>query len=167
LGAVVVELLILMKQLYMKHIQSIMAIIASFPMLSCGVFGLRFHQTDAQEHDFNDSITDKVTSDGEILAIMRHHHEFYGETKEHPSFYVASNLKSLVYAEMGQDGKTGDGKYILTTPNITNEEIETYWNVYRRVVAESGFKGKIVMDVYPDGKKKRFTASTPDRGHRH
>jgi hypothetical protein len=151
--------------LFMKIIKSLMTLSVFLSMIGCGVFGLRFHQTDAQEHDYDSRIMENVWSDESIRSIMIRHHTKFGENKIFPFLYVVSNGGALVYGELGESVRTGNGKYIQTTPNITQEEIETFWNVYKREVLKSGFKGKIVMDVYPDGRRKRYTTTGSDRGH--
>lgn len=118
-----------------------------------------FHETDAQEHDFNCLIMRNVRANKEIAAIMQHHRSAYREDDKSPFFYVVSNHTRGVYGELAQSVPIGNGKYVETTPHITEKEMDAYWRVFNQEVRKTDFKGWIVMDVFPEGHKRRFSGN--------
>jgi hypothetical protein len=108
----------------------------------------------AKEHDFACSIMDRVDDNPKVASIQRRHRKHFNEDDKEPSLWVVydaptQKVVGLLYREVDM----GNGKYKFGTPNITNQEIETIWNVFTSEVSQTGFKGKISMVVYPDGKR--------------
>jgi len=116
------------------------------------------HVIDSDQHDYNVSIIDAVSKDKKIIAIRKHHKETFGEDGVSP-FLDVSIDGSYFHGDLSKDVKMTDGKYMRATPNITEEEMQTFWRVYFREVSKTDFKGKVILDIYPNGKKRQFSAT--------
>ncbi len=129
---------------------AIIPFLLSMCLSSCSLI---MHES-AQEHDFACSIMDKVDANPQIVRIQRNHKKHFGEDNQEPSLWVVYDAQTQkVVGQLYRQIDMGDGKYKSTTPNITNGEIETFWNVFTTEVSHAGFKGAISMVIYPDGKR--------------
>ena len=140
----------------MKGVNIIFGLSMIVYVSSCAIAGNFLHVVTAEEADFDVSIVNGVEKDKEIISIRSHHKISYGEKLVTPYFRVWID-GSTVYGDMGRESKNADGKLIIITPNITEDEMQTFWRVYVREVSQTDFKGRVILDIYPDGKKRRFS----------
>ena len=142
----------------MKIPYIILGLTMSVLLSGCSLMGVFYHETTSEESDFNHSILHGVRNDKDIISIEKHHMKTFGEKPESPFLEVNIN-GSTVYGDLGEEDTSEGGNHRIITPNITEDEMQTFWRVFYREVSKTDFIGRVILDIYPAGKKRQFSAT--------
>jgi len=124
---------------------------------SCAVALLGFHQTTAEEHEFNKKISNYVKSQPEIKEVYLKNKRLYESNSETPFFWIVIKENSIAYAELGQEFTEPGKKASMVTQTANESDIDIFWKVLIDGLKSNGYVGSVVMDTYPGGVKKRYT----------
>jgi hypothetical protein len=145
----------------MKMILRFLALSFVFLLSGCGLTETNFHDTTAQEHDWQSAIWHRMRREPVMVAIQRRHEKIFGEPPNSPRPFIYRIGDKVVYCDVSREVKNRRGETIHSTPNITNHEIEGIWRIFQRVVRDSGYSGKVVFDVWIDGRRYRLVEERP------